>query len=134
MAHAAASRAGHGHEFFAQVENLLRKGAPIRVGWGEAHYARILRDVVPARFPLARKAMERVEEARERAVERFARKRNLERVDVSDEEIVGEFADAAMELRPYRVWRRQSPEPLLGEKTPQGIYTKCLTLPSGPLR
>ena len=102
MAHAAASRDGHGHEFFAQLENLLRKGAQMKVGWTEAHYARTLANVVPARFPLARKAMARVEKARARAVYREVRENNLQIHDVSHDEIVRNFADAAFDCLTWK--------------------------------
>src|SRR5262249_27391957 len=70
MCHAAAKRLGHGREFFAEIESLLRKGAPINVGATEAHCARTFHNVVPPTFLLAKKAMALVEKARVREVER----------------------------------------------------------------
>jgi len=40
-----------------------------------------------------------------------------------------EMGRAARGDRSDRFRRHQSPEPLLGEKAPRGIYAKCLTLP-----
>ena len=62
----------------------------------------MLHNVVPARFPLARKAMERVEKARQREVERFARERNLRTIDITDKDIVGSFSDIAWQGRKWK--------------------------------
>jgi hypothetical protein len=73
MAHAA-TKAGHGHsiEFFRQIENLLRQGAAVSVGDAEAGAAQVLKDIVPARFPLTRQRMERAEAKRSRELTRWA--------------------------------------------------------------
>jgi len=53
MAHEAARGKGHGVKFFAQVERLLRRGAPIAVSYAEAGAeARIYANLVPPQFPL----------------------------------------------------------------------------------
>jgi hypothetical protein len=59
MSHAAA-RCGHSIPFFAELERLIRRGAPVAVDSAEAGSARILRDIVPKRFPLLRAKMDRV--------------------------------------------------------------------------
>jgi len=56
----------HGEKFWFEVERLLRKGAPISVTASEAPDVRILAGSIPKRFPLARRAMERVERQRQR--------------------------------------------------------------------
>jgi hypothetical protein len=105
MAHAAAKRIGHGWEFFEQVERLLEQGAPIRIDVRDAHYAKVFHNVVPARFPLASKAMQRVEASRKRAVEPALRqlKAQGEQVEIVDDDYVcASFKDAAMTC----TWKR----------------------------
>src|SRR5882672_5373980 len=68
MCHAAAGvgKVSHGYNFWAQVEKLLRLGAPIALHCPETGGHQILKGVVPARFPLSRKAMDRIGEKRSR--------------------------------------------------------------------
>jgi hypothetical protein len=99
---AAHGSCGHDPKFFAQVEKLLQKGAPISVGDPEAGAVHILRDIVPARFPLVKRKMELAETRRRNSIERSI-KDNKPHVEViSDESIITEFEDRASEL----TWRQ----------------------------
>lgn len=99
MAHAATKK-GRVHEvyFFAQLEKLLRKGARISVGDAEAGCATILADIVPARFPLTKRLMDRAEARRRKPLEQLIRRRKVPSLQITEEMIIGDFADAAMEL------------------------------------
>jgi hypothetical protein len=101
MAHVAARAAGHGSEFWSQIERLLRQNAPITVGFPETPGLTILKDVVPRRFPLARRMANRAEARRGRAVEKIATGQGLTKHRVTDGEIVRDFEDAAISLK----WR-----------------------------
>jgi SprT-like family len=103
MAHAAAhSRGSRGHDlkFFAELERLLRLGAPVTVDNAEAGYVRILRDVVPPRFRLLKQKMERAEARRRKILKDYATVRNLELRRATDDQIVGYF-----ESYGYFTWR-----------------------------
>jgi hypothetical protein len=97
MAHAA-SRSGHTVPFFAQLERLLKRGAPVKVDAAEVGQAQILADVVPKRFPLLRAKMQRAENRRARDVLKFMREEKLKGHTVTDDMIVTRFQDAAVEL------------------------------------
>ncbi|OFW06335.1 MAG: hypothetical protein A3G20_03480 [Acidobacteria bacterium RIFCSPLOWO2_12_FULL_59_11] len=84
----------HGPAFFAQLEMLLKRGAPISVGAGEAPLHRILKGAVPHRFPLCRKAIERLETRRRKAL---GKKPGTSIQELTPDMIIGEFEDAAME-------------------------------------
>lgn len=92
MAHAGSRDPRHGVRFFAEMERLLRLGAPIKVDSPEAGRARIFAEIVPARFPLLRAKMERVEKKRQRDV--LAQAHGLPFTDITDEMIVARFEDA----------------------------------------
>lgn len=78
MAHlAAGSKARHDSPFFSQVEHLLRQKAPLTVSFSETDDLRILADVVPRRFPLARHLMNRAENRRERMFLKGRRERGI---------------------------------------------------------
>lgn len=97
MAHGAAGRCriAHGYKFWAEVEGLLKKGAPIDVTNSEAPGLRILAGAVPKRFPLARLAVERIERARVKELE----KQTFDDVEeITDAVIVERFEEAAMVL------------------------------------
>jgi len=99
MTHAAAGFCGvdgHGYKFYAQTERLLRLGAPVDVGMSETPGLRILADVVPRRFHLARKAMERAEAARQRGVLRAAKNHPFRKFTVGH--ILNDFESAALEM------------------------------------
>jgi hypothetical protein len=93
MAHAAARGGGHGEKFFAQLDRLMRSGAPVTVDFPEAGAARILKDIVPRRFPVLRAKIDRVENRRQRDV--LSRSRGLPIIAITDDMIVERFADAA---------------------------------------
>ena len=101
MAHAA-SRSGHTVPFFAQLERLLKRGAPVKVDASEAGNVTILNDVIPRRFPLLRAKMQRAESQRARLLLKYTREKKLEFHTMTDDMIVREFGDAAMEV----TWKR----------------------------
>lgn len=99
MCHAAdrsGGRVAHGYGFFRELEMLLRKGSPIRLGCPEMPGVRFWELAVPKKFPLCRKAAERMGLAREREMEREITKGQTAH-EVTDEEIIGRFDDAAVE-------------------------------------
>lgn len=101
MAHAAAFiRGSRGHDFklFAEVEDLLRLRAPIAIDTPEAGSIRILSDLVPSRFPLLKRKIDRLQTRRDRALNRLIAERNLPVRTVTDDDILGEFEQAATEL------------------------------------
>jgi hypothetical protein len=94
MAHAASREPGHGVGFFAQMERLIKLGAPVSVRSPEAGGAHIFADVVPARFPRLRAKMNRAENRREREV--MAQTRGLPVTTITDDMIVTRFEDAML--------------------------------------
>ena len=101
MAHAAAfARGSRGHDpkFFGQVEKLLRLRAPIAIDTPEAGGVRILANLVPSRFPLLKRKIDQMEARRSMALERLIAERNLQARLITDDGILREFEDAAMEL------------------------------------
>lgn len=98
MAHlATAHKAGHGSEFWRQIEHLLRQQAPITVDSPETPGLNILKDVVPRRFPLARRMMNRAEKQRERKVLKLARDSGLKIVNIGEGDIIQRFEYAVLE-------------------------------------
>ena len=95
MAHAAAREPGHSVRFFYQMERLIRLGAPVTVSSPEAGQARILQDIVPKRFPMLRAKMQRVENRRQRKILKASKGQTFS--TVTDDMIVGDFKDAALE-------------------------------------
>jgi hypothetical protein len=97
MAHAGAgrSRIAQGYKFWAEVEGLLKKGAPVDVTNSEAPGLRILAGAVPKRFPLAPLAVERIERARVKELD----KQTFDDIEeITDSVIVQRFEEAAMVL------------------------------------
>jgi hypothetical protein len=90
MVHAAV-RCGHTVPFFAQMERLITRGAPVTVGVAETGRRTLLGDVVPRRFRLLRAKMERIENRRQREVLRMGR--GLPVQHITNENIVDEFGD-----------------------------------------
>jgi len=101
MAHVAADlRGSRGHDipFFGELERLLRRGAPISISSPEAGLADAsLSDLVPRRFRLLRQRMERAGARKGKQIERHAAENNLTIRDISDEEMLRTFGDAAVE-------------------------------------
>jgi len=94
MAHLATARKkGHGSEFWSQIEHLLRQKAPIAVDSPETPGLSILQDVVPRRFPLARRMVNRAENQRQRKVMKEAR--GLRTINIGKRKIIQSFEDAA---------------------------------------
>ena len=97
MTHESAGKNGHGYRFWAETEKLLRQKAPIDVGMSEAPGLRMLSGVVPRKFPLARNALDKVETARQRHFA-SASWNKFPTHEVTENEIIGDFRDAALEL------------------------------------
>jgi hypothetical protein len=107
MAHAAAcicGSCGHDLKFFAEVENLLRLRGPIAIDIPEAGGVRILSNLVPSRFPLLKRKIDRLQTRRNRSLNKPIAERNLHAPLVSDHDILGDFEQAATEL----TWKRAS--------------------------
>ena len=99
MAHAAARKPGHGVHFFAQVERLLRRRAPIAVDEAEGGgLVRILANLVPARFPLLKQKMDRLEACRQNKFEVIIKAKNLPVYQTTEADILDRFEDAASEV------------------------------------
>jgi SprT-like family len=95
MAHAAAREPGHGVRFFAQMERLIRLGAPVTVRSPEAGLAQILANIVPKRFPLVREKMEHAENLRARRIIAWQKAHpNVHTENITSEMIVRDFGDA----------------------------------------
>lgn len=98
MCHAAAKRSrGHDVPFFAQTEKLLRARALITVDVPEAGSVRILADLVPRRFPLTRRLMERAEARRREPLEEAIKKFKIKPRVITDDDIVRDFESAAIQ-------------------------------------
>jgi hypothetical protein len=95
MVHAFIRMPGHGVHFFAQIERLLRMGAPVTVDNGDAGDVRVQANLVPARFPLLKRKMDRVEGRRRKQIRDQAKGAPIH--EESDTEILGQFEDAAVE-------------------------------------
>ena len=93
MAHAAAERGIHGHgiHFFAQVEKLLRQGAPITVDTAEGGVVRVQANLVPKRFPLLKRRMDRIEARRAKRINDMLKATNWPTYDVTEEQILARF-------------------------------------------
>lgn len=102
MAHLATPRKErHDSEFWAQIERLLRQRAPLTVSSCETPGLGIFHDVVPARFRLARRALNRVEKKRRLDVEKFACESALPTRTITDADIATQFYEAGAEV----TWR-----------------------------
>jgi len=93
MAHAAALIPGHGIQFFAQVERLLRDGAPITVTDGCHGAVRIMANLVPVRFPLLKRKVDRLEARRAKPFVELIKAKRVPVHDVTEEEILERFCD-----------------------------------------
>lgn len=103
MAHLATPRkAGHGSEFWCQIERLLRQKAPITVAAPETPGLSILEDVVPRRFPLARRMMNRAEKQRQRKILKWIRKTGCDVEDIRKADITRRFEEVAYENLTWR--------------------------------
>jgi hypothetical protein len=94
MAHAAAPGKGHGLEFFAEMERLLRRGALVTIETGDLGGVRILDDIVPRRFTLRRKKVQRLEARRANAISHLVAEKKLPTETITDERIINAFGDA----------------------------------------
>jgi hypothetical protein len=102
MAHAAAPGRGHGIEFFAEMERLLRRGAMVTIETGDVGGVRILDDIVPRRFPLLRWKVQRLEARRANAISLLAAQKKLPTETITDERIVNAFGDAEITDRTWK--------------------------------
>lgn len=95
MAHAASGKdtIAHGYQFWAQIEMLLQKQAPISVDNPEAPNHANFVDIIPKKFPLSRLAMQAAEARRTRKVLQLTQ--DMEVVEIDDDYIVSRFEDAA---------------------------------------
>jgi hypothetical protein len=101
MAHAATSiRGSRGHDpkFFAQLERLLHLRAPIAIDTPEAGGVRILANLVSSRFPLLKRKIDQAEARRAKPLEKFIAEHNLSVTLVTEDYILREFENSAMEL------------------------------------
>jgi len=102
MAHAAAGlgRLTHGSGFWKEIERLLRKGAPIGLGSPEAGGLKVLHNVVPAKFPLARKVLNRIQKAEEQKICKLETRGELDGEFVINKDyILDRFVEAARNPR-----------------------------------
>jgi len=100
MCHAASTH-GHGHEFFAQIENLLSRKAPITISSPEAGaVAKVYENIVPPRFPLARRAMLKAEAKRIRELNKKFPPGAVPIEDVGD--LTRQFEEDAAELEKWK--------------------------------
>jgi hypothetical protein len=107
MAHAAARSQGHDVGFFAQVERLLRSGAPIAAGAPEAgNFVWRVANIVPRRFPLLRARMERAAREHAKFLESFIAKRSHSVRRVTREEILAKFGDPEVAEETWQIARR----------------------------
>ena len=104
MCHAADPQSlGHDDKFFAQLEKLLERGAPIGVGAPEAGGVDFLQGVVTSRFPLVKRRMDRAEARRRKPIYDFIRAaKHLKVIDIDEEDILHEFEESAWEY----TWRQ----------------------------
>jgi len=104
MCHAAASRLGHGHEFWEQVESLLHQHAPFRLSRADGHYAEWVDNVVPRHCRLARKLWRvRVVEACKREYEKHVKRvkasgHKLEIQVITSADILQDFREVASQM------------------------------------
>ena len=94
MAHAAAKteELSHGYQFWAQIEHLLRRRAPINVSFSEAPGMGIVANAVPKSSPLARKAMNDLENRRQK---QYARAQFDDEFEVDEAYVAERLEDAA---------------------------------------
>lgn len=95
MGHAAAEKGEHGHgiHFFAEVEKLLRQGAPITVNTPEGGQVEVLANLVPKRFSFLKRKMDRIEARRAKCINDMVKAKGISTRDVTEEEIVERFRD-----------------------------------------
>jgi hypothetical protein len=99
MAHAASpGRADHGYKFWEQIEQLLKKGAPITLGFPEAPQNKSFVDIIPKKLHLCCEAARKLEAQRVNKVLRRAKIRNLKTQTITDDEIIATFAGAVYDL------------------------------------
>lgn len=99
MCHAASPKSqGHDVKFFAQLEKLLESGAPIGVEQPEAGRVKILQGVVPSRFPLLKRRMDRAGARRRKPIDALIQAKHLPVTEITDEYILHEFEELAWEL------------------------------------
>ena len=101
MAHAAGSlRGSRGHDtkFFAQLEMLLRRKALIGIDEPESGGVLVPANLIPSRFPLLKRKIDKLEARRVRAIEKYTAEHNLPIQSITEEDIIRNFEDVAPEL------------------------------------
>ncbi|MEK7469274.1 MAG: SprT-like domain-containing protein [Planctomycetota bacterium] len=83
----------HGYGFWAEVENLLRRGAPFQIGFSEMPGFNCPQLAIPRRFPLCWREGQKFGKKRAR---RFPAGPNV--INITEEMILGAFEDAALDL------------------------------------
>lgn len=92
----------HGYSFWKQVEMLLRKHAPITIKNAEAPHVSLLGGSIPARFPLSRKLVERLERRRQRRVVQMLKGTTSSGIVISNRNIIEEFGGAEAAESPWQ--------------------------------
>jgi len=96
MAHAAdksKSKIAHGYGFWEQIERLLEQGAPLNVSFSEMPSHTFPLSAIPKKFKRCRAVAEKLEKTRERETSRIICQERLMVREISDEDILEEFAD-----------------------------------------
>jgi hypothetical protein len=91
----------HGYRFWGHVEALLRKRAPITIANSEAPTVRFFGRSIPARFPLSRNVMERLERRRVLQVLRMGKAKGLREHVITDGNIVAQFGNEEVGMYPW---------------------------------
>ena len=102
ICHVVATGPGHNSKFWAEIERLLRRKAPISVGFPETDGLQLIENAVPRRFPLARLLMNKVYRQQQRDLETEARKSGMPDLVVTDEDLIREFADSEIACHPWK--------------------------------
>jgi hypothetical protein len=93
MCHVAAGP-DHNSKFWAEIERLLCRRAPIAVGFPETDGLQIVENAVPRRFLLARRLLNKVHRQQQRKLEAEARNSGREDLTLTEEDLLQEFADS----------------------------------------
>lgn len=101
MVHAA-TQSGHDVKFFAQLERLLRRGALATIETGDAGGIRFYGEVVPRRFPLLRKKMQRLEARRADPIKRLLAEKKISAETITGDMIVEDFRKPDVMALPWK--------------------------------
>ena len=104
MVHVVAGE-GHGSKFWFQIERLLGQKAPVTISFPETGGLKILKDAVPGRFPLARRALNAAHERQQRELEKAARTYRESGFDdeiMTDKDVASEFGECDAAALPWK--------------------------------